>query len=230
MTTIRIRGIGNRTREALQLELKHGARFVVYEYVVSVFLFAFRVESKVYYIPPGESSAPRGLRYILYEYGFNAMTISFGTWGVPVGTIQSVIAIYHNLKGGRDVTHQIAPLLGLDAGEPPAVHPLVRVLHQDVGPRTDVKHMTRGDLLRSGGWFLLSAVVFLGAYTGLFFLARVFGFDPFEHVPLVFAAYLSLILGLLAVCGGLYLLVRGLFRSRRYQPQHRAESVRVVIE
>jgi hypothetical protein len=81
----------------IQKELKHGGRFVVYLWVVSLLIVSFKRPSKVHYIPPGESALMRGLPYTM-------CSVLFGWWGIPWGLIYTAEAIFENLGGGKDVT------------------------------------------------------------------------------------------------------------------------------
>lgn len=90
-------GLEGKTVIQIQKELKHGGRFVVYLWVVSLLIVSFKRPSKIHYIPPGESSLVRGLPYTL-------CSVLFGWWGIPWGLFYTAEAIFENLGGGKDVT------------------------------------------------------------------------------------------------------------------------------
>ena len=100
MVTQRTNGM---TFEEINVALEDGARFKVYEYVLSFVLVTFTHRSPVFVLRPGESlDWKRGLRY-------NLLSLIFGWWFVPpFGIINTVDAIKSNLRGGLDVTNEVA--------------------------------------------------------------------------------------------------------------------------
>jgi len=74
------------------------------------------------------------------------------------------------------------------------------------GPRTDVAHMSRRDLCRSGLQFLLWAAISFGVLAGIGW----FGFKGERDLTNVFMVllFVSTIVFLMCLGGGLYLLVR----------------------
>jgi len=95
-----IAGLEGRTVNQLQNELKHGGKFVVYLWVVSLLIVTFKRPSKIHYIPPGESAFVRGLPYTL-------CSVLFGWWGIPWGILYTAQAILENTSGGKDVTAEL---------------------------------------------------------------------------------------------------------------------------
>ncbi|MCU0607012.1 MAG: NUDIX domain-containing protein [Candidatus Edwardsbacteria bacterium] len=94
-----------------------------------------------------------------------------------------------------------------------------RLLFRPHGPRTDVRYLTRRELLRSG---LLSCCLAAGL-GALQVLAVLVPQRSFDRHPALFAAWLSLsflltFLCLLFALSGIILVVRGLCRSSRYVP------------
>ncbi len=81
-------------------ELNNGAKFVVFEYCISIVVMTFRRSSDVYFIREGESSVKHSL-------GFTIMTIFLGWWGIPWGPIYTIGALYSNLSGGKDITQEV---------------------------------------------------------------------------------------------------------------------------
>lgn len=75
-------------------------RYVVFSYCISIIILTFKRESEVVAIEPGESAFVKGLPYTL-------LTLAFGWWGFPFGPIFSVMALFTNLTGGKDVTHLV---------------------------------------------------------------------------------------------------------------------------
>ncbi|CAN94666.1 MULTISPECIES: hypothetical protein [Sorangium] len=97
MTIAGIEGLSN---ETIRGELAAGARFVVFEYCISILILTFKRSSAVHYIRPGESALLKGLPYTM-------ISLLFGWWGFPFGLLYTPMALITNLSGGRDVTATI---------------------------------------------------------------------------------------------------------------------------
>jgi DnaJ-domain-containing protein 1 len=102
-----INGLANRSTLDLARELDQGGRFVVYPYCVSLLIITLRLNSDVYYVPPGQSKVQKGLPYVVY-------TLLFGWWGIPWGPIFSIAALAETLGGGKDVTFEMRSALQLE--------------------------------------------------------------------------------------------------------------------
>ncbi|SNT36216.1 hypothetical protein SAMN05421640_3551 [Ekhidna lutea] len=88
------------TLDQLNEELRHGGKFVIYYYTISIIVFSFRRSSKVKFISNDENGVIKGLPYTL-------ITFFLGWWGIPWGFIYTPHSLYVNLKGGKDVTAEI---------------------------------------------------------------------------------------------------------------------------
>ena len=97
---MKIVGTEGLSNEAIRAELDRGARFVIYQYCISIVILTFRRPSDIHYIRPGESAAAKGLKFTL-------LSSLLGWWGIPWGPIYTIQAIWTNSRGGRDVTQQI---------------------------------------------------------------------------------------------------------------------------
>lgn len=84
----------------LQAEADKGARFVYYEYAISLLVVTLRRSSGVYMIRGGESKRSKGLPFTL-------VSLLFGWWGIPYGPKYTIESIRTNLKGGKDVTDEV---------------------------------------------------------------------------------------------------------------------------
>ena len=104
----KINGIENMTGLELTTELAQGARFVVYEYAISLLVITFYRSSNITFIKAGESAVAKGL-------GFTFLTLFLGWWGIPWGPIRSVQALITNFKGGKDVTDRVVAALKQNA-------------------------------------------------------------------------------------------------------------------
>jgi hypothetical protein len=96
--------------------------------------------------------------------------------------------------------------------------PLSRFMFRSRGPRTDVVCLTRRQLFAEGTKFLYLAVLAfavmwtagsIGDAMGVDLLDRPLGVGVFFIVAILFGMF---------ILAGAYMLVRGLFRSRRYVP------------
>lgn len=102
-----IKNIEGLSVDDINRELSHGAKFVVFQYCISIIVMTFRRGSDIYFIKAGETSIKHGIGYTL-------MTFFLGWWGIPWGPIYSIGALYTNLAGGKDVTNEV--LHSLTAG------------------------------------------------------------------------------------------------------------------
>ena len=101
---MRIIGLEGMTPDEVNYELDRGARFVMFDYVVSVVILTFRQRSNIYFVRSDEGTFVRSLGYIM-------ATCLFGWWGIPWGPIFSIGAIATNLGGGSDVTNEVLAML-----------------------------------------------------------------------------------------------------------------------
>jgi hypothetical protein len=103
-----VRGIENMTAEQVAAEVKIGARFVVFQYCISIVVMTFKRSSDVYFIRPGEGTLSKSVPFTL-------CSLFLGWWGIPWGPIWTITTIVKNLSGGRDVTNLV-----LRPASPPA--------------------------------------------------------------------------------------------------------------
>ena len=106
-----IQGIEGLTPGELRHQIDLGGRFVYYKYTFSVVVMTFRRASDITFVKPGESRVVKGL-------GWTGLTLLFGWWGIPWGPIFSIGSLWTNLRGGVDVTLQVANSLGLNQSAP----------------------------------------------------------------------------------------------------------------
>ena len=108
-------GTENLTIEQIHSAVERGAKFVVFQYCVSVIFMTFKRSSDVYLIRPGHTAlAPR--------VGFSIITLALGWWGFPWGPIYSVQALWNNAIGGIDLTPEMlarSPSPATAQGGPP---------------------------------------------------------------------------------------------------------------
>jgi hypothetical protein len=95
-----IRGLGRLTVGEMRTAVKDGARFIVFEYVLSFLFGVRRRPSSIFFVRSGESVFWRALPY-------NLITLVFGWWSFPFGPAFTIGAVRDNVRGGRDVSTQV---------------------------------------------------------------------------------------------------------------------------
>lgn len=91
----------------LSYEIQNGAKFVIYEYCISILVMTFKRPSNIYFIKAGDGAISKGLK-------FSLISLLFGWWGIPWGPIYTVNSIVTNFRGGQDVTQAILTNLKQD--------------------------------------------------------------------------------------------------------------------
>jgi hypothetical protein len=95
-----IKNLDGLTSEQISAELGRGAKFVIYQFSISLILVTFKRPSKIYFVRSGESAVAKGLPYTLLSF-------VLGWWGIPWGPIYTIQSLYINFRGGRDITHEV---------------------------------------------------------------------------------------------------------------------------
>jgi len=93
----KIVGIDHLTNAEINAAVEQGARFVVYQYTISIIVMTFRRSSAVHFVPAGSSAVAKGLPYTI-------LTLLAGWWGIPWGPIYTIGSLAKNLSGGENVT------------------------------------------------------------------------------------------------------------------------------
>jgi hypothetical protein len=96
----------------LNFELQAGARFVVFQWVVSVVIVSFKESSEIHFIRPGENAFAKG---VMFSIG----SLLLGWWGIPWGPIWTISTIVSNCRGGKDVTAAVVRAFNSSAGAAP---------------------------------------------------------------------------------------------------------------
>ncbi len=99
-----IKGLQDILNSELNNQLQNGAKFVLYQYCISILILILRRTSDVYFIRSDKSAFKNGIGYAL-------ITLVMGWWGFPWGPIYAIGAIFTNLSGGKDVTDEIVASL-----------------------------------------------------------------------------------------------------------------------
>jgi len=84
----------------LQMEIQQGAKFVMYQYCISLLIVTFKRSSEIYFIKSGENAVVKGLP-------FSLLSLVLGWWGIPWGPIYTIQGLWVNFNGGKDVTKEI---------------------------------------------------------------------------------------------------------------------------
>jgi hypothetical protein len=111
---VKIQGINGLSQSEIDFELQRGAKFVFFQYCISIVVLTFKRSSDIYFLRSGESGSSKGLPFTL-------LSLVAGWWGIPWGPIYTIQTVYNNLQGGKDVTQQVrnslrAPAAALAAG------------------------------------------------------------------------------------------------------------------
>src|SRR5262249_35572346 len=88
------------TLSQLQEAIIGGARFVQFQFCVSIFILSFKRSSPVIFVPAGRSPVSKGWSYSL-------ISLLAGWWGIPWGPIWTLTTFANNISGGKDVTRQV---------------------------------------------------------------------------------------------------------------------------
>ena len=97
---IKIQGIQGLSQSEIDFELQRGAKFVLFEYCISIVVLTFKRRSDIYFLRSGEKAAVKGLPFTL-------LSLVAGWWGIPWGPIYTIQSVYNNLGGGKDITQQV---------------------------------------------------------------------------------------------------------------------------
>ena len=96
----KIKNIEGLTIDQINMELNSGAKFVVFQYCISILVMTFKRGSDIYFIRAQESTTK-------YSIGFTVLTALVGWWGIPWGPIYTIGSLHTNLKGGKDITQEV---------------------------------------------------------------------------------------------------------------------------
>jgi len=97
-------GLDGIEQDEFAREIENGARFVTYQYCVSILVMTFKRSSDIYFIRAGEGRFGKGI-------GMSFMSLLLGWWGLPWGPIYTIGALFSNCTGGTDVTNEVLDIL-----------------------------------------------------------------------------------------------------------------------
>ncbi|MEZ5427752.1 MAG: hypothetical protein R2747_15895 [Pyrinomonadaceae bacterium] len=95
-----IKGLENISPQMLSQEIKRGAKFVVFEFCISLLIVTFKQPSSIYFIRSDEGTFGKSIK-------FTIISLVLGWWGFPWGPIYTIAALVTNLRGGKDVTMEV---------------------------------------------------------------------------------------------------------------------------
>ena len=113
----KIRGIEGMKHGEMDFEIQRGAKFVLFQYCISVVVMTFRRPSDIYFLRAGENPLVKGLPFTL-------LSLVAGWWGIPWGPIYTIQSVYNNSRGGKDVTQAVVTSLRAQAAPTPAGSPI----------------------------------------------------------------------------------------------------------
>src|SRR5436309_15848476 len=85
---VKIIGVENVSPEQLKAELAAGARFVIYQYCISVLVMSFTRVSDIYFMRPEDNAFTKGLPFSLISLVLGLRAISW----VPIWTISTIVS------------------------------------------------------------------------------------------------------------------------------------------
>ena len=97
---MQIKGIENLTGEDIDREPRHGARFVMFTYTISVIVMTFRRSSDIFSIRAGQGAFSKGI-------GFTFISLILGRWGIPWGLFYTIGSVVTHCSGGKNVTEEV---------------------------------------------------------------------------------------------------------------------------
>lgn len=105
-----IKNIDGLTNQQISTELAQGAKFVTFQYTISIIVMTFRRSSDIYFIRAGENGTLKGLPFTLLSF-------VLGWWGIPWGPIYTIGSLVNNLSGGKDVTQEVLQAVTSDTSD-----------------------------------------------------------------------------------------------------------------
>lgn len=109
-----IQGLEGLSDDRINHELRNGAKFVIYEYCISILILTFKRPSRLFFVRAGESRLRHGLAY-------SFISLFLGWWGFPWGPIYTIGSLFTNLSGGKDVTADVLASMSKAAMQPEEV-------------------------------------------------------------------------------------------------------------
>jgi hypothetical protein len=116
---MKIVGIERMTTSELDFELQRGAKFVYFQYCISIIILTFKRSSNIYFFRTGENALGKSLPFTL-------LSLVAGWWGFPWGPIYTIQSVYNNFRGGKDVTQSVVNSMRAPKAATPSPVPSVQ--------------------------------------------------------------------------------------------------------
>src|SRR5713101_3929620 len=116
---MKIVGIERMSTSELDFELQRGAKFVYFQYCVSIIILTFKRPSNIYFFRLGENALGKSLPFTL-------LSLVAGWWGFPWGPIYTIQSVYNNFRGGKDVTQLVVNSMRAPKAAAPSPVPSVQ--------------------------------------------------------------------------------------------------------
>lgn len=97
---MRIEGTEGMTVRHVLYEVRHGGKFVVFQYCISLLIITLKRSSDIYFLRASQRTPREGIGYTL-------LSLLLGWWGIPWGPIYTLESLVVNLGGGKDVTKEV---------------------------------------------------------------------------------------------------------------------------
>lgn len=97
---MRIIGLDGISDEEFAQQIENGAKFVLFQYCVSLVVVTLKQPTNIYFVRAGERAVAKGLPWTLLSW-------VVGWWGIPFGVIYTIWVTVSNFSGGIDVTNDI---------------------------------------------------------------------------------------------------------------------------
>jgi hypothetical protein len=136
----------------LQQAVAAGAKFVRFQFCVSVIVLSFKRSSPIIFVPAGESAFSKGVSYSL-------ISLLAGWWGIPWGPIWTLVTVAENISGGKDLTAPVLAALGVSM---PVVSRAAEMSPTQEAERAERE--SRKTLIMRLAWAVLAALLLLGGY------------------------------------------------------------------
>ncbi len=107
---MRIKGINDMTLPDVEAAVGKGAKFVYFEFCISLLIITFRRSSSIYFIKTAKE------RWLLTAY-YDLVTFLLGWWGLPWGLVYTPLALVRNTIGGHNKTVAIMNHLHSNGGQ-----------------------------------------------------------------------------------------------------------------
>jgi hypothetical protein len=97
---MQIKNIEGLSVAEIRMLVNQGGKFVFFPYTVSIGVATFKRASSIYFVRPEEKS-------IKYSYKHVLTNSLVGWWGIPWGPVYTINSMYHQIRGGKNITFEV---------------------------------------------------------------------------------------------------------------------------